>query len=60
MSTPLARFRRALAEGAARALDPAATDDRIDALARQIRAPDPAHGDFALPCFELALSLIHI
>lgn len=52
MTSPLAPFRTLLATRALEVLG--LPTDTAEALARQIRAPEPERGDLALPCFELA------
>lgn len=55
MSSPLAAFRAALAEGAVSALDlPPAL---APSVAAQIRVPEAGRGDLALPCFLLGKEL---
>lgn len=52
MQTPLAPFRRALANTAVEALGlPAEVAEELE---RQIRVPEPERGDLALPCFDVA------
>ncbi|MBI4815512.1 MAG: arginine--tRNA ligase [Deltaproteobacteria bacterium] len=52
MSSPLAIFRRALAETAARSLG--LSEEITQKLEATIRAPEPDRGDLALPCFDAA------
>ena len=57
MPSPLSAFKGALA---AAVLDPlGVTSPTPDELARQVKVPDPEHGDLALPCFLLAKALGH-
>lgn len=52
MQTPLAPFRRVLANTAVEALGlPAEVAEELE---RQIRVPEPERGDLALPCFDVA------
>lgn len=53
MTSPLAPFRTRLAEEALKALGLPADRDVVEAIARQVRAPEPERGDLALACFEL-------
>ncbi len=54
MSSPLAQLRTQLATQALEALGLPVDAAGVEAVARQIRAPEPERGDLALPCFELA------
>lgn len=52
MSSPLAAIKDALASAVVERLSLSAPS--AEELARQIKVPDPEHGDLALPCFVLA------
>lgn len=54
MTSPLAQLRTQLATQALEALGLPVDSAGVEAVARQIRAPEPERGDLALPCFELA------
>ena len=51
MASPFFALREDLA---ARVAASAGVPDQAAALTRLLRVPDPARGDLALPCFELA------
>jgi arginyl-tRNA synthetase len=55
MSSPLAAFRADLASRVVTLIGIDAV--RAEDLVRQMRTPDPEHGDLALPCFVLAKAL---
>ncbi|MGF1510585.1 MAG: arginine--tRNA ligase [Myxococcota bacterium] len=55
MGSPLAPFREALASAIASSQG-LSVDSAAD-LERQIREPEPEHGDLAFPCFQLAKAL---
>jgi arginyl-tRNA synthetase len=55
MASPLAPLREALAS--AIASSQGLSSDRVPELARQVREPDPEHGDLSFACFQLASEL---
>jgi arginyl-tRNA synthetase len=55
MASPLADLRHRVATAVA--LSQGLSPETVESLERQMRVPDPGHGDIALPCFAFAKQL---